>query len=466
MPNFNIGNSNITNIIKSNSTSIISNTLKNTITIDGKKVYIPLTSPLYPGIIGTYDKCTVLKQVAVNVIDGSKLSEEGAKIFNDAKVWHTHIISTNDIIMNYFFNHNGFGSIGGEIYELVYTPDNTYFYRKQGDKAIDNTTSTYTKSENDTSYTSTYTITQFDNTSQINDENNTVPTINKLIKNDIYQNVIIVLNMDKNLCLNKSICYLKIEIIENDYLAIYKKIYVKYYNSTGLLSKQLFNFDISTDKEKDILQNGFIKITAYQLIDYTDPNPYVIGKFKISDFLNKSNITTLYKFLEINNAYRFTFDSINIYPTLISGETYKFVNSYLSIYQNGNILNGESVIKKTYTYTMDYNYIILSGDYLKFNVKAFVINIDDNKIWDDYHDFYCNITFYLKDGKSYVLPNLLFNKLGKQLIFNEVVEVKELKALYKDIIKFSITYIGGSKFNQKTKINDIKLSLQGNIINN
>ena len=473
----NLLNSNITSIIKSSGTTIISN---NTNNLNGKKTFIPMNHPLWMGIVGTYQKCALLNLVPVNIIDGSKLLGEGAKMFNEAKVWHTHVISQNDISKSPNPNFNistvsllGLGIVSfGQVFELVYTSDNTYFYRKQGQKAnyTSTTSVTYTKTENDVvnkdiTYTSTYTVTKYDNTSQVNNENITKPTINKFIENDIYQNVIIVLNMNKNLC-SKSICYLKFEIIESVYWKVYKQIYVKYYNSTGLLSKQLFNFTMANSQEKDTLKNGFIRITAYQLSDYSDTNPYTIGKFKISDFTSKSKITTLYKFLEINDVYKFTFDSINIYPISISGETYKFNNNYLSIYKDGNILNNDILKKKIYSYTMDMNYISIHNEYLKFDIKSFVINIDDNEIWDNYHDFYCNITFYLKNGKTYVLPNLLFNKLNKQLIFNEVVEIKELKNVYKDIIKFNITYIGGSKSNQKIKLNDIKLSTQGNIINN
>lgn len=471
---FTITNSNLANIIKNGGgTSIFINTQssKNTTTlVNGKKINIPSNHLLWPGIIGTYKKCALLNFAPVNIVDGSKLSGQGAQIFNNAKVWHTHPIINSDLNL---INKANISNAVNQVYELVYTNDNTYFYRKQGDKAKETTstsTVTYTKVENsintNTSYTTTYTVTKFDNTSQVNNENITTSTINKLIENDIYQNVIIVLNMNKNLCSNKSICYLKFEIIESIYWKVYKQIYVKYYNSNGLLSKQLFDFTMSNSQEKDTLKNGFIRILAYQLSDYSDSNPYIIGKFKISDFSSKTKSTTLYKFLEINDVYKFTFDIIDIYPTSISGETYKYNNDYLSIYKDGNILNGDGLTKKIYSYVMDWNYISTSNEYLKMDIKTFVINIDDNEVWDNYHDFYCNIIFYLKNGKSYVLPNLLFNKLGKQLIFNEVVEIKELKSIYKDIVKFGITYIGATKSNEKIKLSDIQLSTQGNIINN
>lgn len=454
-------------------TGLLNQVLKSSKYYNGKNVYISNTSPLYPGIIGTVSVCPLLGNLPVNIIDGNKLSGEGAKMYNNAKFWHNHTINVKNNINLLKKNNINLLKYGtNNIYELVYY-ENTYFYRIKGIKApeIQNSIITYTKIENDVknekiTYTSSYTINKLDNTGLINNENITNKTINNLIENDIYLNVIIVLNINKNLCSNKSICYLKFDIIENQYFKIYKTIYVKYYNSTGLLSKQLINFTMATSQEKDILKNGSIRITAYQLSDCSDTNPYIVGTFKISNLSSKTKITTLYRFLEINDVYQFTFDKINIYPTSITGETYKLTNNYLSIYDKGNILNGESIYNKIYSYIMDYNYISTIDEYLRFDIKSFVINIDNNEVWDKYHNFYCNITVYLKNGKIYVLPNLLFNKLGKQLILNEVLDIKELKSSYKDIIKFSITSISGSKSEQKEKITTIKLSTQGNIINN
>ena len=467
---FNLSSSNIQDIIKKNGTSVITTTNDSSSTLaettisgviqnfilNGKKITINSSHLLYPGIIGSTTECTILKQYPVNIIDGSKLSGDGAKMFNNAKVWHTHKLKINGVYQP-------------DIYELVYTTDNTYFYRKRGNIANETDTSSIvsTKIENDftnnTTYTSTYTINKYDNTGQVNNENISNSTINKFINEDIYQNVIIILNMNKNLCTNKSICYLKFDFIIDNYNVVYKTIYVKYYNSTGLLSKQLYSFYLNNDQEKRMLQMGYIRITAYQLADCSDSNPYIIGKFAISKFLSKSKLITLYKFFEIDDIYKFTFDNIDIYPISISGELYKLNNDYISIYKNGNIINSSTIVNKIYNYMMDWNYVSYSNNYTQFHIKSIVINIDNDEILDKYQNFYCNITFYVKNGNNYILPNAIFNKLGNQLILNEVVKVKQ--NIYHNIVKFSINNIHVIESKGKTKLN-IKLSTQGNIINN
>lgn len=447
--------SNIQDIIQNKGVTIVKNT--NTATqnlVGNKNIVISSSHLLYPGIIGTTTQCSSLKKYPVNIIDGSKLSGNGAKIFNNAKVWQTYQLKINNV---------------SNIYELVYTSDNTYFYRKQGDIAIETNASTTisTKIENNednTTYTSTYTITKYNNTGQVNNENISNSTINKFINEDIYQNIIIILNMNKNLCTNKSICYLKFDFIIDNYNVIYKTMYVKYYNSTGLLSKQLYSFYLNNDKEKNMLKNGYIRITAYQLADCSDSNPHIIGKFSIAKFSSKSKLITLYKFFEIGDIYKFTFDTINIYPTIITGQTYKLNNDYISINKNGNILNYKDSIKTIYSYAIDWNYVNYINGYTQFDIKSIIMYIDNNEIWKNYQNFYCNVIFYVKNGNSYILPNLLFNRLDKQLILNEVVEIKQ--DIYHNIIKFSITSISADKSGQKIKLSGIKLSVQGNIINN
>jgi hypothetical protein len=113
---------------------------------------------------------------------------------------------------------------------------------------------------------------------------------------------------------------------------------------------------------------------------------------------------------------------------------------------------------------LDYNNVNISTNTL--NAKSIVINIDNSEIWTEYHDFYCNISFVLKNGNTYILPYLLFNKLNNKLILNESVKLDQSKFLIKDIIKFTITYLGAKKINEQIKLNNINLSKQGNIINN
>ena len=461
-------NSNVKSIISNNAQIVKTNAITNS-TLNGKNINIPVDHVLYPGLIGVSQQCALLNGASVPVINGQSLSGEGAKFFNNAKVWHTHSLMIKGIDGKNISTSN-------KIYELVYN-DNTYFYRLKGDKANEiSITKTSLNTSNNEFITnsintnllkkSSYTYT-FRNTSQINNELITNNTINKLINNDIYENIIIVLNMNSELCGNKSICYLKFDFYVNNLNIIYKTLYVKYYNSSGLENKELMKFTLANNIEKNMLQNGYIKVTAYQLSDLSDPNPYIIGKFKYSDCRSKSKMMTLYRFLDINKYYKFTFDNIVIYPTNISGKLYKvsgIINNTISINNVGQIINNNVINKKIFTYVLDYNNINISTN--TFSNKAIIINIDNSEIWQKYYDFYCNVSFVLKNGNTYVLPYLLFNKLGNKLILNESVKIDQNKFLIKNIIKFTITYLGAKKNNEQIKLNNINLSKQGNIINN
>lgn len=466
--NSTLGNSNVKTIISNNATIIKTGGVNTNSSLNGKIVNIPVNHVLYPGLIGTSSNCSLLYNATVSVIDGSKLSTKDAvDFFNNAKVWHTHTIAPKGLDGKL---------LSTSIYELVYY-NNTYFYKLKGSKAVENTNTTKVatsigplitpkKPTTITEITEKSTTT-FENTSQINNEVISNKTINTLINNDIYQSVVIVLNMNSNLCTNKSICYLKFDFYINNLNLIYKTIYVKYYNSTGLLNQELIKFSIANNTEKTILQNGFIKITAYQLSDLSDPTPYIIGKFKYSDCESKTKNMILYRFLDINKNYKFAFDDIVIYPTNISGKLYKvsaLISNVININNIGQIINNNITNKKIFTYVLDYNNVNISTNTL--NAKSIVINIDNSEIWTEYHDFYCNISFVLKNGNTYVLPYLLFNKLNNKLILNESVKLDQSKFLIKDIIKFTITYLGAKKINEQIKLNNINLSKQGNIINN
>ena len=85
---------------------------------------ISSSHPLYPGIIGSNTQCSLFPtNTKVYIIDGNKLSGEGATYFNNGKVWHTH-----------YFNNT--------TYELTYH-NNTYWYKIKG--AIANVSNTNNK---------------------------------------------------------------------------------------------------------------------------------------------------------------------------------------------------------------------------------------------------------------------------------------------------------------------------------
>jgi len=422
-----------------------------------KRLVFYTSDLLSPGIVGQYRDCAELWDLPINIIDGSKLSGEAAKMFNEAQVHHN---------IHYHF-------IKGQKYDVVVSSENKFFLRKQGDKAIENvdkltytTTITDVLDNKETTNTLVYNIEQYDNIAKIDNENIKPSTAEEFVKEDVFENAIIILNIDKNLCTNKSVCYLKFDIINNQ--NIYKTIYVKYDNSLGLLNKQLYKFDFENNNEKEIINLGFIKITAYQLSDLTDNNPYIIGTFSMSKLSNKSKFTTLYKFIEINDAYNFTFDIISIYPINISGQTYKINNDHISIYENGNIINNENLIKVTYSYILDWNYVHHTNynDITTFDIQSIIIYIDNNEMWNEYDKYYCNIIFYVKNGNNVILPNNIFKKLGNKLILSTSINfVDNIHNIYDNIVKFSITSISVDKSDQKIKLKNTSLSTQGNIIN-
>ena len=86
-----------------------------------KYTNISSNHPLYPGIVGSNSQCSLFpNKPQVYIIDGNKLSGEGATYFNNGKVWHTH-------------------TINNKIYELVYY-NNTYWYKIKGATAKVSTT--------------------------------------------------------------------------------------------------------------------------------------------------------------------------------------------------------------------------------------------------------------------------------------------------------------------------------------
>jgi hypothetical protein len=65
------------------------------------------------------------------------------------------------------------------------------------------------------------------NISQLNNEDISSVNINDFIKNDIYQKIYIIINMNKGLCKNRKYCYLKFEFYNNS-KGITNTFYVKY----------------------------------------------------------------------------------------------------------------------------------------------------------------------------------------------------------------------------------------------
>lgn len=120
-----------------------SNSSNNSSSTSGKNVNIPSSHVLYPGIVGILTTCSLLNNVPVNVIDGSKLTGAGATFFNNAKKWHTHTV--------YKSNNKSDGPIIGGVYELAYF-DNTYFYKLPGSKP----STTYTNINNNFTINNVY----------------------------------------------------------------------------------------------------------------------------------------------------------------------------------------------------------------------------------------------------------------------------------------------------------------------
>lgn len=300
------------------------------------------------------------------------------------------------------------------------------------------------------------------NISQLNNENISNTNVNDFIKNDIYQKVYIILNMNKGLCKNRDYCYLKFEFYNNS-KGITNTFYVKYDNNIGLINKKLYVFDVINEDDKNLLINGYIKLTAYQLFDCIDENPYAFAKFNFTDMYNTINDISLYKILNITNTYSFYFDDIVMNPYLSTGNIYKvdeYFNNRIIMNNIGTIINNNNK-DITYTYSLSYSNITNNT----FGLNSISIKIDENDIWYQSNNFYCNILFYLKDGSKYLIPDMLFNKVRSYLHLNKEVKIDKNKFDLNNIIKFSITYFCGETNNEKINLSHIKFSKQGNIYN-
>jgi hypothetical protein len=296
------------------------------------------------------------------------------------------------------------------------------------------------------------------NVSQLDNENISTNNVNNFIENDIYERIYIILNMQNGLCNNVNYCYFRFDLYNTDN-TIFNTIYIKYENNKGLMNKKLYIFESITENEKNLLINGYIKITAYQLLDCLDDNPYIFGIFKLNETYNFLKGLSLYKVINITSVYNFYFDNVIIYPYFVSGQVIENKQANIIFNDVGTVMNSNNNIEKTYTYSLTYSKITNNILY----EKAITINIDGEDIWYRYNNFYCNIMFYLKNGTKYIIPQLVFNKFNDSLHLNEKIEIDKNKLNLNDIIKFSITYICGEESGIKTNINNIKISKQGNI---
>ena len=301
------------------------------------------------------------------------------------------------------------------------------------------------------------------NISHLNNENISNENVNDFIQNDIYQNIYIILNINKGLCKNRKCCYLKFEFYSK-LKGITKSFHVKYDNEVGLMNKKLYVFDIINDNEKDLLINGYIKLTAYQLFDCIDENPYIFAKFDFSNMYNTVDNLSLYKILNITDLYNFYFNDVTISPYLSLGKVYNVSNHYFDnrilINNMGTLLNNINT-NITYPYFLSYSNINNNT----FGLKSISIKVDENDVWYQNNSFYCNILFYLKDGTKYLIPDMLFNKFHSYLHLNKEITISDEKFNLNDIIKFSITYFCGETNGKRTNLNHINFSKQGNIYN-
>lgn len=344
---------------------------------------------------------------------------------------------------------------------IYYIDDFTHTIKRKNDSNIEEiveNNAVTTKIENNSGRQDYISAGSFGQNNNSNIDNN---TIKEYINKNVFKKAIIILNMDKKLCTNKTFCYLRFDFLI-DSSNIYKTIYVKYNNNNGLLNKILYEFSIDNNDIKLLLANSsysHIKITAYQLSDCSDNNPYIIGNFKFDNMENLIvNNTDLYKILEISSIYSFEFDDIFIYPTKVNGKIYnnKDFSDYLTI-KDAQIIITDQKPNIIFNYILNHNYI--SNNILKS--KSICINIDNDEMWDNYYQFNCNIVFYTKTN-SYVLTDIVFNKLENTLVLSEDVTINDFNT--NDIIKFSITYIEGVTSTKKDNLNNIKLSKYGNII--
>ena len=269
-------------------------------------------------------------------------------------------------------------------------------------------------------------------------------TINRYITFNVFKNIYIVLNMAAGLC-NKSVCYLKLDFIPNDnFNNIYKTIYLQYDNETGLEYKQFTGFRKIYNLEKKLFNDGYIQITAYQFADYTDDNPYVIGKFRFDDANNyiKYRKFQLYKIINIDQTYKFSFDiKQNISIKSVTGSLFNTNQNYINILPDAIYINNEEEIitPEPINYVLDYtNVIRLYNKNHTFKNGSIIIYINDyyKDKFQDYDTYFCTIVFYLKNKKRYLLDYLHNNSIISPTILNRYADKYDEKVITLTLVRF------------------------------
>ena len=217
------------------------------------------------------------------------------------------------------------------------------------------------------------------------------------------------INIGKNIC-NMN-CYMKISLIlQNN--KTYSEYYIKYDNSKGI--NYLLEDDIDSNK---ITSSSYIKISCYQISDFSDSKPYNITPINII-YNSRKSYTTDKIIFDCNvsaNIYNFAFENINVNINIDDCTKEYWDNSnnitdYLNLNTNAILLNKYVIVKPVvqptvtpeviYTqpivnpnnYWIDLSYCKLENNKFILKNNGIVIDLTNNSnytnIWSHYDSYY------------------------------------------------------------------------------
>lgn len=258
--------------------------------------------------------------------------------------------------------------------------------------------------------------------------------------NTIYTYKLII---DKNIC-DRNIAYLKVQLGDSS-TNLSKIMYLTYDNNIGL--EYVFTEYSST------ISTGYIKITAYASSEYYDMSPIELGIIPINEYDSSFKCVHLTK---EKNSFKFNLKSI----IPISATVYKNY-SIIELMKDCVMLesNYYNDFNDAYEYVLDLNYtttIDKEKQYYCIIPGAIILNIDDNKVFDD-KIYYITLEIRNMIGNS-IKGTFKFIKQGNKIVSDENIYVYHING----INMISIEKI------QNKQMNSIDINLQkiGKIINN
>ena len=366
------------------------------------------------------------------------------------------------------------------------------------DKGFDLLESTYVTTKNN--ITLTY-IVSSDSTRNIELMNNSLITtsINNNseftnIKNQINISKINI-NIEKNIC-NMN-CYMKISLIlENN--KVHSEYYIKYDNSKGI------NYMLLDDIDSNIISsNSYIKISCYQISDFSDSKPYNMQSIKIISNSKKSYTTDkiIFDCVVSSNVYGFAFENINCTINIDDCIKEYWNNSnnitdYVNLNTYATLLNKYVVVVETpktpteviysqpivnpNNYWIDLSYCKLENKKFILKNNGIVIDLSSNSnydnIWKQYDSYYLsfNIIYQNIFGDDTSTPytatfiGISAKMSNKKILLATSINIPNNCTIVKFII-YKIYALVESKtsiyYEQKDLTNYANLTKQGDIKN-